>query len=150
MAISSKCLSKSTVTHVGCPFEFTLLFSDQEEDLHTLKTAKLYARIVRNHSSERESTEAFGCVVIPFKAGHYRRTVETFKPISNGLKDRLIEEFFGYSFDLENLSEVNPPCHLILNLIVYPFQTKYFPIGLINSESKGFFTIDFNVVVQSK
>ncbi|XP_074594535.1 uncharacterized protein LOC141849921 [Brevipalpus obovatus] len=132
--VTNEYISKGHETNIGCPFEFGLIYRDKtKEEIHLLQSVRLFVRVVRLHRFGRESTRAFGCLVIPFRAGFHEHIIETFNPCSNRLFDRLVNEFFDYSFDVENLK-----------------RTHYNPIGLINCESRGFLKIQFNLIVQSR
>lgn len=71
------------------------------------ESPKICFRVVSNDYLDKEKTQGFGLMMVPFCSGKFSQTVNTFCPITSNLADALNNYFLGLDFDIEDFEKVN-------------------------------------------
>ncbi|KAM7451886.1 Pleiotropic negative transcriptional regulator [Porites harrisoni] len=105
--VTQTCVTKlegeENVAHFCYPFEFSLLYQEDDESADDfIHWPTLFIEVLSLDSWERFRTEGYTYLTIPSKAGSYTLEADTWRPIGNGPIPEMRRFFIGGSPELED------------------------------------------------
>lgn len=142
--VTQTCVTKlegeDYVAHFSYPFEFSLVFQEDEDSADDfIHWPTLFMEVLSLDSWKRFRTEGYSYLTIPNKAGSYTLEVDTWRPLGNGQIPEMRRFFIGGSPELED-----PTYSQIPAMVDDKVLSKYF----FRTASSGSVTVRLHILQQ--